>query len=201
MFKDIDGFASQGGKLTPETIRASTVDMEQDDAERETTPEEDTLPELIDWEDLCNKPMIEPKHVITDCARLGHLMATTGSAKTNKSWTIAELIHAVATGGKFMGRQCLKGNVLAVDLELGEYTFKHRLKAIIEQTGVAIKRGYLQFLNMEAVDEPDINKLIEKVQTESAKHHFVMVAIDPVYTLSATPKRIQTQRWLDSQTS
>jgi hypothetical protein len=141
-----------------------------------------SIPEAIPWGELCKKKMEEPPHTISDCARVGHLMSITGSSKTHKSFTLAELIHAVATGGEFFGKQCLKGKVLAVDFELGEFTFQRRLLEIEKQKGTAMGDNLL-YLAMETVDNPNIDKLVKRIEAEHKKHPFVLIAIDPVYTL------------------
>ena len=58
-------------------------------------------------------------------------MLITGKPKTRKSWLALNLAWAVAAGGKALGRyQALKGDVLYIDLEMGQKRLHQRLHVV-----------------------------------------------------------------------
>lgn len=76
-----------------------------------------------------------PANYVVDGILPEGTMLLTGKPKTRKSWLALNLAWAVAAGGKALGRyQALQGDVLYVDLEMGERRIHHRLH-VISPTG------------------------------------------------------------------
>lgn len=72
--------------------------------------------------------MREP--VIDDLLRVGETMNVIAAPKVGKSWLIAGLAFAVATGGTWLGYQTIAGDVLIIDNELHRETLSNRLRRV-----------------------------------------------------------------------
>ena len=77
--------------------------------------------DMSDW--IENKPK-EPPALVEDWLFVGDVGSITGSTKSNKSWTIEELAVALATGGEWIGRECMETNVLVLDGGVRKFAFK-----------------------------------------------------------------------------
>ena len=97
-----------------------------------------------------------------------------------KSWAELDLVHAIATGGKWLGRfQCKQGRALVIDYESGAYEIRRRLQRIARGRGAVMPVDGLGFVSMppDGITKP---AWLERVR-ELAKSH-VLITID---TLSA----------------
>ena len=77
----------------------------------------DGLPPFITLSDYYDNPPELPPELIEGVLRCGHKMLISGASKAGKSFLLAELCLAIATGGEWIGLKCRQGKVLYVDLE------------------------------------------------------------------------------------
>ncbi len=86
--------------------------------------------QAIDGHDIWNRTYPPPVYTIEKILPAGTFLLT-GKSKTRKSWMALNFAYAVAAGGTALGAfQALKGDVLYVDLEMGERRINRRLKVL-----------------------------------------------------------------------
>ena len=80
--------------------------------------------------------MREP--VIHDLLRVGETMNVIAAPKVGKSWLVAGLAFAVATGRPWLDFETSAGDVLIIDNELHPETIAHRLRRVADANGYSI---------------------------------------------------------------
>ena len=129
---------------------------------------EDNLPALAD-------PLID------GILRKGHKMLLAGPSKAGKSFALIELCICIAEGVRWLGRQCAKGKVLYVNLELDKASCIHRFYDVYK--AMALPRaniGNIELWNLRGMSVP-MDKLAPMLIRRAEKEHFVAVVIDPIY--------------------
>lgn len=80
--------------------------------------------------DLLANPPARPKEIISDLVPAG-LALLASAPKVGKSWLAYQMAVAVATGGEVLGRPAVKGDVLYLALEDGEFRAWSRITSIL----------------------------------------------------------------------
>lgn len=104
-----------------------------------------------------------------------------GSSKIGKTWILLNLAVAVATGGRFLNWNAIRGRVLFINFEISRAFICQRLKTVMENRGLTV----LENLDVWTLRGQDISAenflpaLIEKVRSAG----YSLIVIDPVYKL------------------
>ncbi len=97
---------------------------------------------LVDVDSMTGVHVPELAEPIVDgVLRRGHIMMLTGPPKAGKSWCMAQLAYAVASGGEWMGFGCSQGGVCYVDTELDPNSLYNRLDRVRAKMGLADSGG------------------------------------------------------------
>lgn len=91
------------------------------------------IPETTSLKSLWNKVFPDIDYLVPDILPTGGVCLICGSPKTGKTNLCTNLGLALACGGKFLGQQVAKTNVLLLNLEDGERRLKQRVEAIIAE--------------------------------------------------------------------
>jgi RecA-family ATPase len=150
--------------------------------EWEASAIDDGLPGYDDWAELCVRDIPKPEVLIDGLLHRGEVLMLCGGAKTDKSWTLAELEIAMATGGTWLGLKCQKGKVVCVDGELSEYFFRDRRQKIAQHTQAVIDPGMWKSLRLRGYVS-NIFALADKLIRDYKGKDVTLIVIDPIYTL------------------
>lgn len=137
----------------------------------------------IEHVDLANLPPLA-EELVDGVLRVGHKMVVTAPSKAGKTFLPIQLAVAVATGGAWLGRKCLKGRVLFCNFEVDRASFITRLSNVVVRNGSDkfLVEQNLDVWNLRGrVQSPDafVDELLEK--TDAADYR--LVVLDPVYKL------------------
>ena len=143
------------------------------------------LPPLDDVVDITGENLLPlMPEVIEGTLRKQDVFAVTGGSKSSKTFLLLELAVAVATGGEWLGRQCKRGPILYLNLEVPRAVLSHRLEAILNAMNVtpADIKGRLLIHNLRGkqltIDE------VRRVAVHYAKRiDFSVVLLDPLYKI------------------
>lgn len=141
----------------------------------------DDLPDMEDLSDEWdNLPPLAPE-LIKGVLREGHKMLIVGPSKAGKSFDLIELSIAIAEGKKWHGRDCSKGRVLYVNLELDRASCLHRFKDVYNALGwPPTNKRDITIWNLRGRSET-MDKLAPKLIRRAKDRHFKAVIIDPIY--------------------
>lgn len=120
--------------------------------------------------------------IIDGVLRRGHLMMLTGPPKAGKSWSMAQLAYAVASGRDWMGFPCHQGNVCYVDTELDPNSLYNRLDRVRAKMGLADSGGNILAMPLrgKVVNAESIANTINDAYGE---HPPALVIIDSIYSI------------------
>ena len=144
----------------------------------------DVAEELIVDLDSCmgeNLPRLaEP--IVDGVLRRGHIMMLTGPPKAGKSWSMAQLAYAVATGSEWMGFQCRQGTVCYVDTELDRSSLINRLNRVRGEMGLENSCGGIKLMSLRgrSVSAESITDTILGAYPDEKPS---MVIIDSIYSI------------------
>ena len=139
----------------------------------------DDLPDFQNIADVWgNRPAMAPE-LIPGILRKGRKMMIVGASKTGKSLLLSELAIAIAEGRTWLGRQCAKGKVLYVNLEIPEDTFWNRVLDIYEKQGLQAGDN-LTVWNLRGF-ATQMDKLTPKLVRRAKKINPEVIIIDPIY--------------------
>lgn len=157
------------GKESFEEWKDWIEDVNDDMGDIESLPEEDVRPELA-------------PELIRGILRNGHKMLVSGPSKAGKSFLLLQLGLAIAQGTKWLGRECRKGNVLYVNLELDSRSCVARIYDILETQDKSFHdvRDTFKIWNLRGRAVP-MDKLAKKLIRRTEKYHMDAVIIDPIY--------------------
>ncbi|MBY9082362.1 AAA family ATPase [Paenibacillus sp. HN-1] len=127
-----------------------------------------------------NMPALSPP-LIHGLLRQGHKMLMAGPSKAGKSFSLIELVIAIAEGIKWLAWQCERGKVLYVNLELDRASCLHRFKDVYTALGIPPQYiSNIDIWNLRGKSVP-MDKLAPKLIRRAAKKNYIAVIIDPIY--------------------
>ena len=141
----------------------------------------DNLPNDVNLADISrNLPPLK-EEMIEGVLRVGHKLLIAGPSKAGKSFLLMNLAVCLATGSRWLGKQCKQGKVLYVNLELDEASCFHRFTNICQSMGVdpgTVKDLIIWNLRGRAVP---MDKLTPFLINRYKNNGFVAIIIDPIY--------------------
>lgn len=127
-----------------------------------------------------NMPVLSPP-LIHGLLRQGHKMLMAGPSKAGKSFSLIELVIAIAEGIKWLAWQCERGKVLYVNLELDRASCLHRFKDVYTALGLSGQHiDNIDIWNLRGKSVP-MDKLAPKLIRRAQKKNYIAVIIDPIY--------------------
>ena len=141
----------------------------------------DNLPDIeqlgAEWN---NMPNLKPE-LIAGILREGHKMLLSGPSKAGKSYLQINLVICIAEGLPWLGRQCERGRILYVNLELDRASCLHRFRDVY--TALEITPHHLENIdiwNLRGKSVP-MDKLVPKLLRRAKDNNYAAVVIDPIY--------------------
>jgi RecA-family ATPase len=143
----------------------------------------DNLPDFINLSDIWNNMPKLDSILIDGVLRCGHKLLLAGPSKAGKSYLLIELAIAIAHGGKWISRQCTKGRVLYVNLELADASCLNRFPDISGALGISEKFAEnIDIWNLRGNAVP-MDKLAPKLIRRAQKRGYTAIIIDPLYKI------------------
>ncbi len=138
------------------------------------------LPVIDNAESLLADETVKlPPELIEGVLHQGLKAVIGGSSKAAKTWTLLEIAIAVATGGMWLGHQCLAGKVLFVNFEIPRAFIRKRLQVITDKRRVdSVKNLDVWTLRGHAAE---LETLVATIVAEASKGGYVLIIIDPIY--------------------
>ena len=128
---------------------------------------------------LADEKVILPPELIEGVLHQELKAVVGGSSKAAKTWTLLDIAMAVATGGQWLGHQCLEGKVLFVNFEIPRAFMRKRLQAIRD------KRRVRSLTNLDVWTlrghAAELKTLVEQLTTAARAGGYVLIIIDPIY--------------------
>lgn len=127
-----------------------------------------------------NLPELAPP-LIDGILRQGHKMLLAGPSKAGKSFALIELCICIAEGTRWIGRQCARGKVLYVNLELDKPSCINRFFDVYK--AMKLPRTHIdniEIWNLRGQSVP-MDKLAPMLIRRAAKQNFTAIIIDPIY--------------------
>lgn len=120
--------------------------------------------------------------IIDGVLRRGHIMMLTGPPKAGKSWSMAQLAYAVATGGEWMGFPCHQGSVCYVDTELDPNSLFNRLDKVRAKMGLPDSGGNILAMPLRG-QTVDAEKIANTISDAYGERPPALVIIDSIYSI------------------
>ena len=93
-------------------------------------------PPLEGLDDMEARYTLRPPDLVEGTLSAGGRMVLGGASKTNKTWALADLAVALATGRTWLGKTCKPCNVVFVNFEVIPYFMKERFKLVRDAKGI-----------------------------------------------------------------
>lgn len=119
-----------------------------------------------------NPKLREP--VIDGLLRVGEVMNVIASPKVRKSWLVLLLAFSVMMGRKWLGQQCLAGNVLLIDNELHPETLAGRVRSVAEALEETPNNG-IDVLSVRGLNWDLLRLLTYSQSIEPGKYRLIIV--------------------------
>lgn len=135
------------------------------------------LPEEIPYNYLLSPPPLK-RPIVSGFLREHEAMLISGQSKAGKSFLTAQLAHAIATGGSWIGRKCNKKSVLYIDGELSSEMTAQRFKTMREKMRIPVPPEDLHVINARG-SGVTLEAIAEDISHDC--HKYDVIIIDPLY--------------------
>jgi len=135
------------------------------------------LPKEIPMDMMISPPPLK-RQIIEGYLREGEALLLSGTPKTGKSFLICQLALAVATGGKWIGKQCCQKTVLYLDGELSLEMITDRFKKIRDRMMIPSHPETLHVINTKA-SMIRLKDIADDIVHNRNKYGLII--IDPLY--------------------
>ena len=145
------------------------------DTQNDNLPDDVSLASALE-----NLPSLKPE-VIEGILREGHKLLISGPSKAGKSFALMNLVISIAEGLPWLGRQCRKGRVLYINLELDEASCFHRFHDIYNKLRIEPKHADdITIWNLRGRAVP-MDKLAPFLINRYKGKGYTAVVLDPIY--------------------
>lgn len=140
------------------------------------------LPPLVSIGEFLKGPCILPADLVPGVLHKEGKLALGGGSKSFKTWNLACLACALATGTDWLNWRCIKSRVLIVNFEIHRGFFRKRLEAIRDAQHLEFDPDSVQIWNLRGFSGgyaqilPELAKKVKETDSEVA-------IIDPLYKL------------------
>jgi RecA-family ATPase len=138
---------------------------------------------IVSWKEWKKKTPKKRPQVIEGVLAKSGIMVLGGKSKTNKSWSLIALSHAVRSGGEWLGNKCVKGNVLYVNFELHEDTMWERCTWVEEAMSINEDASYELDAWNKRGKAGDIEMIVDRfcARLQKRKTQYDLIILDPAY--------------------
>lgn len=147
---------------------------------------DDDLPPIHSAREMLDSPAAEPPAIIDGILRKGAKMIVTGDSKSGKTCLLMNLAICIAEGWKWLGRQCMQGRVLVLNLEVMQSDFETRYRSIYKAYGLPVSelgKDNFEWWNLRGKAE-DLDKLAPKIVRRCRNKNYVAIIVDPIYKVN-----------------
>lgn len=141
----------------------------------------DNLPDDFTLADVWNNPPPLAAELIPGILRERHKLLIAGPSKAGKSFLLMYLTICIVEGLEWMGRRCVRGAVLYVNLELDEASCIHRFIDLYKALGLEPNHfDNIKIWNLRGRAVP-MNKLTPFIIRRFREARLKAIVIDPIY--------------------
>lgn len=144
---------------------------------------DDNLPQIKSAWEIFENPTPDPPAVIDGILKKGAKMILTGDSKSGKTCLLMNLAVCIAEGWEWLGRKCMQGKVLYINMEVMQSDFEARFKAIYKAYGrpcSELGKDNFDFWNLRGKVEP-LEKLAPKMISRCRNAGYLAIIVDPIY--------------------
>jgi hypothetical protein len=123
-------------------------------------------------------------YVLNGLLRSGEVAACISATKGRKSWLLADLAIAIATGQPWLGKwETHRGDVLLIDAELHPEVISNRIPQIVKARGLAMAdvetHLYVEPVRGTGMDIFRLKSIVDSIP----RHQFAAIIVDPLYRM------------------
>lgn len=120
--------------------------------------------------------------IIDGVLRRGHILMLTGPPKAGKSWSMAQLAYAVASGGEWMGFKCHQGDVCYIDTELDPNSLFNRLDVVRAKMNLPDSGHRILAMSLRG-QIVTAEKIANTINDAYGENRPALVIIDSIYSI------------------
>jgi hypothetical protein len=151
--------------------------------QREARKKAYPLPNIVTLADFLGRKIEQPPELVSGLIHQGTMTMINAPSKSMKSWLMFQLALSVASGGKFLGRETSKADVLIVNPEIREPFMQQRMRqlaAAMKSNDCGLDMNAVRILNLRG-ESFMIETLIDQIA--EAAEGFGLVCLDSLYQL------------------
>ncbi len=143
----------------------------------------DGLPPIINATEFLATELPLPKSLIHGVFDVGGKMVLGAGSKSYKTWIVADMATAIASGTPWLGIKTEQARVLFLNFEIPAPFFQRRLNAVLAAKGLPPEtKANLDVWNLRG-HGGNYRVLMPKIQRRIKDRNFNMVLADPAYKL------------------
>ncbi len=143
----------------------------------------DGLPPIINLADFLASELPLPKPLVKGVFDVGSKLVLGSGSKSYKTWIVADLATAVASGTPWLGLETQQGRVLFLNFEIPAAFFQRRIKAVISAKGLpATIATNIDVWNLRG-HGGNYKRLIPQIAARIKDKGFDLLLADPAYKL------------------
>ncbi len=128
------------------------------------------------------------EELIKSITRKGQKMMFSGDSKGGKTFGLIELAVCIVNGKKWLGNfSCVSGNVLYINLEVMESSFRKRVQEVQKAMGIhdPVKFDICNLRGKWKKKEPlTLEALVPTIERKCRYKHYDAVIVDPIYKVN-----------------
>jgi hypothetical protein len=143
------------------------------------------LPAIVDASTFTAATLERPRELVHGLLHQGSKLALGGASKSNKTWTFIDLALSVSHGSPWLGLKTSKGRVLYLNLEIQDWSFSERIKAVAHAKSIKLQPGQLELWNLRG-KSAEYSELFPKITERIQQAGHALIVLDPIYKLYGT---------------
>lgn len=140
------------------------------------------LPDIVCATNFLKVPLPVAEQIVEGLLHKGSKLSLGGSSKAYKTWLLAGLGIAVASGTDWMGFHTIKGKGLYLNFEIQPAPWQSRLTSICKAKGIELEPDMFQLWNLRGYGA-DFRSLIPKIIERAQSEGYSLIILDPIYKL------------------
>lgn len=149
----------------------------------ESTKKARELPNILSFDEEESAEMIRPPELVAGLLYQGAKMMVAGPSKARKTYTMTDLAISVASGSPWLGFTTIRAGVLYINLELQDFAFRDRRRAIQMQKFGNVKSIDLYVWNLRGFGV-SLAEIRERIVQFCLDQGIGLIIIDPTYKLN-----------------
>jgi hypothetical protein len=177
-------FSTKAARIA--TDGGASLDQLQEEAEQfqrfiSKAGESDGLPPITTACEALSTEIPEPPEIISGLVHQGTKAALGGGSKSNKTWALMDCGISAAHGEPFWSMKTRKSKVLYANLELPEWSFQRRLKAVRDAKNIK-ESNLLEIWHLRGHVAP-YDVILPKIRERIKQAGYALVILDPIYKI------------------